>query len=244
MDAPEPDAAWSRLVALAAARYRPVDGHAHRFARAKLRHDTVFRHLIEHGLVAPGDTVLDLGCGQGLVASLLCAAHELAREGGWPGAWPAPPGPLHFTGIDLRGRDIARARAALGGAAVFVAGDMRELPFPPGDLLLFVDTLHYLDRAAQDAVLRKASEALRPGGALLLRVHDAAAPWRYRFGLAVDRATMALRGGGFGRLSGRPLAQWAASLAALGLQVQARTMNGRAPFANQLIVARRPSAAR
>ena len=82
--------------------------------------------------------------------------------------------------------------------------------------------------------------ALSPGGVLLLRVHDAAAPLRFAFGLWVDRLTMLLHGGGYGRLAGRSLAGWSDSLARLGFQVESIQMNGRRPFANLLIVARLP----
>lgn len=236
------DAAWSRLVAAASAPYRAVDARSFRFARSKLRRDGVFRHLIEQGLVRPGSTLLDLGCGPGLLASLLAAAGDAARAGPWPGRWPPPPTAVRVLGLDRCGSDVAAARAALGEAgarnAHFVAGDMRDAPFPPSDRVLFIDTLHYLARAEQEQVLRRAREALLPGGALLLRVHDAARPWRFRFGLAVDRATQALRGGGVAALNGRSLADWSATLAQLGLRAEAQRVDGRAPFANLLIVAR------
>jgi hypothetical protein len=55
--------------------------------------------------------------------------------------------------------------------------------------------------------------------------------------------TMLLHGGGFGRLTGRPLAGWRATLEGLGLAVESMPMNGRPPFANLLIVARYAPAA-
>ena len=39
--------------------------------------DPVFRHLLERGLIAPGARVVDIGCGQGLLASLLGAAAAM-----------------------------------------------------------------------------------------------------------------------------------------------------------------------
>ncbi|HEX2539860.1 MAG TPA: class I SAM-dependent methyltransferase [Caldimonas sp.] len=235
------DAAWRAILDAASERYRGTDAHAMRFARAKLGNDRVFRHVLESGLVPAGAHVVDAGCGQGLFASLLRAADAVARVGGWPAAWAAAPFDVRVTGIDLLELDITRARAALGDAATFVHADMRRFNFPACDRIAFFDTLHYIAPAEQDAVLARARAALRPGGALILRVHDASAGARFRFGLWVDRVTMLLHGGGFGPLAGRPLSGWRATLEALGLQVESLPMNGRPPFANLLIVARSPA---
>jgi len=240
--ATDPGAAWRAILDAASAGYRGSDAHALRFARAKLGNDRVFRHVLERGLVPPAAQVVDAGCGQGLFASLLRAADTAARAGRWPAAWAAAPLQARVTGIDLLELDLKRARAALGDAATFVHADMRRFDFPPCDRIAFFDTLHYIAPAEQDAVLARARGALRPGGALILRVHDAGAGARYRFGLWVDRVTMLLHGGGYGRLAGRPLEGWRAALETLGLAVESMPMNGRPPFANLLIVARLPDA--
>ena len=235
---PDADAFWRSLVAAASDPYREADAHAHRFARAKLGGDRVFRHVVERGLIAPGARVVDMGCGQGLLASLLRAAGAASHGGRWPAGWAPAPRRAHVTGIDLSARDLARAATALGDAATFVRADMRGFDIPPCDTVVFFDTLHYIASAEQDAVLARVRAALRPGGTLLLRVNDAAAAGRFALGLWIDRFTMLLHGGGFGRLAGRPLADWRASLERLGFQVESLQMNGRPPFANLLLVAR------
>ena len=68
------DVHWRALVARVSEAYRAADGHAARFASSKLKRDPVFRHLLEQGLIPPGATVLDLGCGQGLLAGCAAAA--------------------------------------------------------------------------------------------------------------------------------------------------------------------------
>ncbi|NUZ04242.1 SAM-dependent methyltransferase [Piscinibacter koreensis] len=234
------DAFWQSLVDAASAPYRRADGHAHRFARAKLGNDRMFRHVLQHGLVPPGAAVLDLGCGQGLFASVLHAALEAAREGRWPAHWAPPPMGAHVTGVDPLAHDIARAQLAVPNGATFIHGDMRRIEPPPCDVALFFDTLHYISRAEQDAVLARVRAALRPGGTLLLRVGDASAPLRFAYGLWIDRFTMLLHGGGFGRLTGRTREGWCATLELLGFEVATLPMNGRKPFANLLIVARLP----
>ena len=233
-----PEAFWRSLVAAAADGYRAVDAHAHRFALAKLGGDRVFRHVLSEGLIRPGASVLDLGCGQGLLASLLHAADRAARDGRWPAGWAAPPIGAHVTGIDPLERDIERARTALAGAATFVRGDMRSADLPACDVAVFFDTLHYMAHAEQNAVLSRMRAALRPGGTVLMRVGDVDAGWRFRLGLWIDQGTSFLHGNGLPRVCGRPRAGWAAELERLGFTVSVQQMNGRPPFANLLIEGR------
>ncbi len=235
------DTFWQRVVDAAGGRYPATDRHARRFARAKLSHDRVFRHIFQQGLVPAGARVLDAGCGQGLFACVLHALQQAAQRGEWPDGWAAPPSGARVLGIDPLLHDVERARAALGAAATFTCADMRHFAFPPSDVVLFLDTLHYIAPAEQMAVLAAARQALQPGGCLLLRVHDASQPLRYAFGLWVDRLTMWLHGGGFGRLEGCTPSVWRERLQAVGLDVQTLPMNGRAPFRNLLLVARRPT---
>lgn len=230
-------AAWSAIALAAAARYRGVDGHAHRFARSKVRRDAFFRTLLAHGLIPPGAQVLDLGCGQGLVAALVEEANRAAESGRWPAGWPAAPVGARVTGVDLLAADIARARAALGEAADFVHGDMRVPPDLACDVVVFLDTLHYLTAADQIALLGRVRSQLRSGGTMLLRVHDDAAPLRAAFGRWIDCCTGALRGGGFRRVHGRSVTDWCVQLEQLGLRTTTHRVDGRAPFANRLIVA-------
>lgn len=231
--------AWRALVNAASTPYRRAGRYALHFARGKLRGDPVFRHVLEHGLIAPRSRVLDLGCGQGLLASLLGAAGAAARAGRWPAGWAAAPTGVRVTGIELMARDVERARAALGDAATFVHGDMCETAFPPVDVVVAFDSLHYIGPREQDEVLARVGAALPEGGALLLRVGDAGSRSRYALGLWIDRITLWLRGGGFAPLAGRTVTQWTAALVALGFKVDAQPMNGRPPFVNQLLVARR-----
>jgi SAM-dependent methyltransferase len=232
------DAAWRALVAAASEPYRPSGRHAFHFARNKLGGDPVFRHVLEHGLIAPRARILDLGSGQGLLASLLRAAGRAAREGRWPSAWAPAPVDAHVTGIELMAHDVARAETALGADATFICGDMRHAAFVPADMVVIFDALHYIGADEQEHVLERVRGALGPGGVLLLRVGDTAARHRFAFGQWVDRITMAVRGGGFGRLTGRPVAGWRDSLVRLGFSVEVYPMSGRPPFANLLLVGR------
>jgi len=230
--------AWRWLVDEASAPYRRAGRFAWHFARGKLRMDPVFRHLLEDGLVPAGARVLDIGCGQGLLASLLCAADSLHGRGGWPPAWRGAPSGTRVTGIELMQRDVDRARAALGDTAQFVCGDMRHTAFPAVDAVVILDVLHYITVAEQDAVLARVRDALAPAGVLLLRIGDAKARRGFLASQWVDRAVTFVRGHRVAPQFGRTLAQWIAQLEALGFNVQCRPMSQGTPFANVLLVGR------
>src|SRR6185312_3021365 len=99
--------------------YRKSGRFAWNFARGKLSKDPAFTGLLEHGLIPRNARILDIGCGQGLLASWLLSAQALHVKGTWPARWPSPPAPAAIHGIDLMPRDIERARRALGDAATF-----------------------------------------------------------------------------------------------------------------------------
>lgn len=240
------DAAWRALHAAACEPYRQAGHWAWHWARGKLGHDPVFRGLLERGELPARARVVDIGCGQGLLASLLQGAGTVAAGGGWPAAWPAPPSAAAYCGIELARRDLARARAALQpmgsghGALQFIDGDARRTPLPPCDVVVLLDVLHYIGHAEQQALLGRVRQALAAGGGagrLLLRVGDAASARSYAFGLWVDRSVAALRGLGTQPEGGRPLAGWLDLLQALGYTVRRVPMNQGTPFANVLLVA-------
>lgn len=234
-------AAWRSLVARASAPYRGAGRFAWHFARGKLGRDPVFRHLLGAGLIPPRARVLDIGCGQGLLASLLRACGDMHAGGEWPASWPHAPAGVRVTGIELMKRDVARARAALGDAedARFVCGDMRAVDFPACDTVVILDVLHYVTHAEQDALLQRVRDALAPGGRLLLRVGDADARRGFAISQWVDRVVTRMRGHAVAPVYGRPLAGWIAQLRSLDLRVEPRPMSAGTPFANVLLVAQR-----
>jgi SAM-dependent methyltransferase len=236
MSAAQPALAWRELVETASAPYRRSGRFAWHFARGKLRFDPVFGHLLAHGLIAPRTRVLDIGCGQGLLASLVRAAGHAARQGSWPSAWAEPPLDAHVSGIDLRERDVARARDALGANADVVCADMRTTPFAVVDTVVILDVLHYIRIAEQDAVLARVRAALPIGGRLVLRVGDAASRRRFAATRWVDRIVTCARGQRIERAAARPLAAWMARLDELGFVVASEPMHRGTPFANVLLV--------
>ena len=221
-----------------AAGYPARDRVARHFAYGKLTGDPVFAHLLRAGLIPDRSRLLDLGCGQALLAALLFAARARYARGDWPAGWPAPPELAGFTGVDLRPLDVERARAAMPRAdAAFVTSDIRTAEFPPADVVVILDVLHYIDYPEQLEVLRRARAALSPRGTLVMRVGDRSDTLRFRYTVLVDRLSIALRGSRLPRVWCRPVAEWRAELERLGFTVRAEPMSEGTAFANVLLVA-------
>ena len=114
--------------------------------------------LERNGLLIPGQRILDLACGGG--------RHSIAM---------AKRGAV-VTGIDLgpAAIDAARRRAKRAGVHVeWLHGDLRHLPF---ENIFHVVTCIFgcfteMPRRDAEAVLRRISRSLRPGGTLLLDVY-------------------------------------------------------------------------
>ena len=229
--------AWHSLLDAASAPYRSAGRFAWHFARGKLGMDPVFRHLLRQGLIAPNARVLDIGCGQGLLASLLRECARFAHHGHWPSQWAVAPAGVRVIGIELMSRDVQRARAALGDTAEFICGDMRTTPFPDVDTVVILDVLHYITVPEQDEVLMRVRRALPFGGTLLLRVGDAAARRGFLVSQWVDAVVTFVRGHRVTPQFGRPLAAWVAQLESLGFDVRSAPMSEGTPFANVLLVA-------
>jgi SAM-dependent methyltransferase len=208
-----------RLLDAATERYRRAGRFAYHFARGKLSRDPAFAAILKRSWIRPGTQVLDLGCGQGLLASLLRAADARCQ----------------VRGIELMSSDAERARMALGDAAEIVCGDIRHEDYGRPDAVVILDVLHYIDYGAQEQVLQRIRAALQPGGVLLLRVGDAAAGLPFRLSNWVDWLVTFVRGHRLGRLYCRPVVQWRRTLEALGFQVEVVPLSQGTPFANVML---------
>ena len=240
--APDADTTWRRLHDAATARYRASGRFAWHFARGKLGRDPVFRGMLERGDLSGRTRIVDIGSGQSLLASLFESCNELVAAGAWPGRWPAPPRAVAYTGIELMPRDVERARGALAGVKLqtsFVCADMREAALPPCDLVVILDVLHYVDHAAQEALLARVRDALAPNGRLLLRIGDMASARGFAVSQWVDRVVTMVRGHTVPPTWGRSVAEWLALLQRLGFAAQPVPMSEGTPFANVLLVADR-----
>jgi len=208
------------------------------FARGKLRYDPVFFMLLRRGLLPGHGRLLDVGCGQGILLSLLIAAGGQYPTGDWPRDWPAPPLNLDLYGLDLRPDWVRAARRALEGRAHIELRDAREAEFPRCTAIVMLDLMHYLREEQQDRLLEKAAAAVDPGGVLLLREADAGAGLAFEVTRLSERVATAARGE-FGPLCYRRASRWVAALEGLGLSVTADPMSQGTPFANVLFTARK-----
>jgi SAM-dependent methyltransferase len=221
----------------AAARYPARDRFARRFAYGKLTRDPVYEYLLSQGLVRDGVALLDVGCGQGLMAALLACARERHERGDWPAQWQAPAHPSVVRGIDMLHHDVERARAA-SPRDEWIEGDIRSAPFGAAGTVIVLDVLHYLGREDQDRVLARIRAALPADGRALVRVADANGSLRYRVTIALDRLMCVVRRQPVARMHTRPLAEWIATLRALGLEAEPVPMSEGTPFVNVLLLAR------
>ena len=112
---PTADAAWQQLHAAACAPYRQAGRFAWHWSRGKLGRDPVFRGLLTRGELPAQARVLDIGCGQGLLASLLQACADQQAAGRWPLAWPVAASARSYTGLELMATDVARGQRGLDG---------------------------------------------------------------------------------------------------------------------------------
>jgi SAM-dependent methyltransferase len=232
-----PDTAWRALLDDASEPYRPAGRFAYHLARGKLRADPVFRAILEHGLLQRSTLILDLGCGQALLCAWLRAAARCFERGMWPAGWPAATRSPQVRGIELKAREVARARCALGDDCNVTQGDICSADFGSADAVVILDVLHYIAADAQRDILRRIRAALPAGGLLLLRVGDAAAGLRFRLTSWVDKFAMFTHGHGWVTTYCRSVTEWRALLSECDFDSTATPMSHGTPFANVLLIA-------
>jgi uncharacterized protein (DUF2062 family)/SAM-dependent methyltransferase len=234
----------SHLVDAAAERYLTIGLSTWEFAHAKLEMDQVYLDVLRDGVLPDAGVLYDLGCGQGLMLSLVGTARDGYRTGDWPPGWPAPPDALELRGIELRPRVAKRTRELLQDMATIETLDLSHASLPGCQAALLLDVLHLMPADAQDRLLADVARALTPGGVLVLREADAAAGWRFHAVRLGNRLT-ALAHGRFGRhFSFRSAGAWTARLESLGFEVVRLKPNRGGPFANFVVYARAAGSAR
>ncbi len=119
----------------------------------KLRLDPIYRGI--DPLVPQEGTVLDLGCGYGLMSTILARKSRLRQVIG-----------LDFDAGKFR---VCRGVAQAVGNLEFRQEDFLSRELPPADAVLMIDVLHYWSEELQLKAIAKACLALREGGSLVFR---------------------------------------------------------------------------
>jgi SAM-dependent methyltransferase len=234
--------ALAPLIDAASAYYRGAGQFAWHWARRKLGSDPAFAAILARGMLSGRSRILDLGCGQALLAAWLLAARALHASDApraWPQGWPQPPWLREYTGVEINPREVARARHAFaldpGAAVQIVHGDIRDVDYGTADAVVILDVLHYLDFPAQERVLHRVRAALGRQGLLLLRVGDAAAGMRCTVSKAVDHTVALMRHRRWVPLACRPLRVWEQLLGGCGFRTHALPMSEGTPFVDVLL---------
>jgi len=226
MAASSQDGGMQAAIEQVAAGYAGAGRSVQGYVRGKLRWDPVFAQLAAR---APFPSpVVDLGCGQAILIALLARMQP----------------DLEAVGIEWDDRKLAagiEGTRELAGVRI-VRGDVRNAPIPEAATIFIVDVLHYLQPDEQIDLLRRAVQALRPGGCLILRDVDGSAgvrAWINRWQERVNRLFGVHQGD---TLRFRTSAEMQQALQELGMTTQVEQSSGRLPLSNVLITARRQGA--
>lgn len=175
--------------------------------------------LPERGLI------VDLGCGEGLLAHLLLEDHAGRR----------------VLAVDHDEERIRALSHSVEGLPIEVRpGDMASVGIPSCAGVALVDVLHYLDTEPQEALLTRAAEALESGGVLVLRDPDRSAFLRYA--LARTHEAIAIATGLTRARQGRYRMgrEWLELVERRGLVGELLPLPWFSPYADRIVVGRKP----
>lgn len=223
--APEGPSDISQALFQAAELFHSTHPRFRHYARAKYRLDPCYRALCAR--IPDGATVVDLGCGLGMLPIALALSGRGRR----------------IVGVDWDAAKLEAGRTAAAGLSqvTLTRADAREFALPPCDAVTLVDVLHYYDAPVQTALLAKAAAALRPGGQIFVRETDPARGGGARLTRFFERLMVRL---GWNRGPGvryRPLAELRGDLERLGFRVEHVELAGATHPGNVLFCAQKES---
>ena len=161
--------------------------------------------------VSASAKVMDIGCGRGMLANYLALT-----------------GPDRMVlGIDNQEQRIAAARATIGERRNirFLFQDALTLPDEEFNVVVISDMLHHLPFPAQETLLARCYDLLRPRGELLLEEVGARPRWKYAAHFLIDRTLNLGR-----RQYFRKPEQWLIILSGLGFKVSVEPAHRHIPL--------------
>lgn len=192
------------------------------YVRGKVGWDPVFP-LARREIVLRQQPVIDIGCGLGLLGISMRAAGI----------------PLRYRGTDIAPWKVNKAKDAVRYYGFEEVGfdvlDALSTQIPPGATVCLFDVLHYLDPAAQQAMLGRLADAADAGSLVLMRTGLRGTGWRFLLTLLVEgwtRATGWIRGGAINFPSREDITGF---FAERGLEAAVMPLWGRTPFASYLV---------
>ncbi len=192
------------------------------YVRGKVGWDPVFP-LARREIVLRQQPVIDIGCGLGLLGISMRAAGI----------------PLRYRGTDIAPWKVNKAKDAVRYYGFEEVGfdvlDALSTQIPPGATVCLFDVLHYLDPAAQQAMLGRLADAADAGSLVLMRTGLRGTGWRFLLTLLVEgwtRATGWIRGGAINFPSREDITGF---FAERGLEAAVVPLWGRTPFASYLV---------
>ena len=210
------------------------------FVHGKLKHDPMYVEILRSGILPREGVVLDLGCGRGILLTLIETARTLYRKGAWERSWPPPPVDVELRGVEGRASMASVAQTAIGNAGRIETVDLGDYAPPSSRAILLLDVLHYLSAQQQEDLIRRSCEALEPGGILVLREPGTPPGMRFALTRFGERLCAMLRSDWGQRFSYRSAGEWRQLLERYGLTTRECPLWKGTPFSNVLIEANKP----
>ena len=205
--------------------FRKAGPAANLYLRLKL---TICPLLEVETHVPAGGHVVDLGCGNGLFASLLLLGSDARR----------------VTGYDLdpsKLRTAERLKRDNGWQrAEFREADIVRTDIPPADVITLIDVLYLIPGSDQESILRKCARALPPGGTLVVKEMDTRPRWKYAWNFIQETVSVRVVGFTLGkRFFFRPRHEFEMLLRSLGFGVETVRLERRQIHPHILYVCRK-----
>jgi 2-polyprenyl-3-methyl-5-hydroxy-6-metoxy-1,4-benzoquinol methylase len=172
--------------------------------------------------------IIDLGCGNGLLAAIMTLGSAERR----------------ITGYDLDPKKIRVAEelkiANAWSNIDFRPGNITAMDYPQTDVFTLIDVLYLIPFSDQYTILRRCARALRPDGLLVIKEMDTRPRWKYAWNLIQE--TLAVKVIGFtlgSRFFFRACPDFLTILSSLGFQTTVIGLDRGYPYPHILYLCRK-----